>query len=132
MGRTPTGFSRNAPLLAAIEQDPLLSRLIMIAEPWDVGPGGYQLGQFPARWQEWNDRYRDDVRRFWRGEQNMAGAFATRIAGSSDVFGGANRPPSASINFLAAHDGFTLRDAVTYACQEQLRQWRGQSRRQFP
>ena len=115
MGRTPTGFSPHAPLLAAIEQDPTLSRLIMIAEPWDVGPGGYQLGRFPARWQEWNDHYRDDVRRFWRGEQGLAGGFATRIAGSSDVFGDGRRPPSASINFIAAHDGFTLRDAVTHA-----------------
>ena len=115
MGRTPTGFSTGAPLLAAIEQDPLLSRLIMIAEPWDVGPGGYQLGRFPARWQEWNDRYRDEVRRFWRGEPHAAGGFATRIAGSSDIFGGAERPPSASINFVAAHDGFTLADAVTFA-----------------
>jgi glycogen operon protein len=120
MGRTPSGFSANAPLLAAIEQDPLLSRLIMIAEPWDVGPGGYRLGQFPARWQEWNDRYRDEVRRFWAGEPHAAGAFATRIAGSSDVFGGAHRPPSASINFLAAHDGFTLRDAVTFAGKNNL------------
>jgi glycogen operon protein len=117
MGRTPSGFSANAPLLAAIEQDPLLSRLIMIAEPWDVGPGGYRLGQFPARWQEWNDRYRDEVRRFWAGEPHAAGAFATRIAGSSDIFGGAHRPPSASINFLAAHDGFTLSDAVTFAAK---------------
>lgn len=115
MGRTLTGFSPQAPLLAAIEQDPTLSRLIMIAEPWDVGPGGYQLGRFPPRWQEWNDRYRDDVRRFWRGEQGLAGGFATRIAGSSDVFGDGSRPPSAGINFIAAHDGFTLRDAVTYA-----------------
>ena len=115
MGRTPSGFSAGAPLLAAIEQDPLLSRLIMIAEPWDVGPGGYQLGGFPARWQEWNDRYRDEVRRFWRGEPHAAGSFATRIAGSSDIFGGAERPPSASINFVAAHDGFTLADAVTFA-----------------
>jgi glycogen debranching enzyme len=115
MGRTATGFSRHAPLLAAIEQDPLLSRLIMIAEPWDVGPGGYQLGQLPARWLEWNDRYRDEVRRFWRMDHGAAGAFATRITGSSDIFGGGHRPPSAGINFLAAHDGFTLRDAVTYA-----------------
>jgi glycogen debranching enzyme len=115
MGRTPTGFSPHAPLLAAIEQDPLLSRLIMIAEPWDVGPGGYQLGGFPARWQEWNDRYRDDVRRFWRGDAGLSGALATRIAGSSDIFGGAHRSPSAGINFLAAHDGFTLSDAVTFA-----------------
>ena len=117
MGRTPAGFTKAAPLLAAIEQDPLLSRLCMIAEPWDVGPGGYQLGQFPARWQEWNDRYRDEVRRFWAGEPSAAGAFATRIAGSSDIFGSSHRPPSAGINFVAAHDGFTLRDAVTYAAK---------------
>ena len=115
-----TGFSRNAPLLAAIEQDPLLSRLVMIAEPWDVGPGGYQLGQFPARWLEWNDRYRDEVRRFWRGEPHAAGAFATRIAGSSDIFGGGHRRPSAGVNFLAAHDGFTLGDAVVYARKNNL------------
>ncbi|WP_421692876.1 glycogen debranching protein GlgX [Aestuariivirga sp.] len=115
MGRTAEGFSRHAPLLSAIEQDPLLSRLIMIAEPWDVGPGGYRLGQFPARWQEWNDRYRDEVRRFWAGEPGLAGAFATRIAGSSDIFGGQHRPPSSSINFVAAHDGFTLRDTVTHS-----------------
>ena len=117
MGRLPEGFSPHAPLLSAIEQDPLLSRLTMIAEPWDVGPGGYQLGRFPARWQEWNDRYRDEVRRFWRGDPHMTGGFATRIAGSSDIFGGGHRPPSAGINFMAAHDGFTLGDAVTYAAK---------------
>jgi glycogen operon protein len=117
MGRTAPGFSPHAPLLSAIEQDPLLSRLIMIAEPWDVGPGGYQLGNFPARWQEWNDRYRDEVRRFWRGDAHIAGSFATRIAGSSDLFGGRHRPPSTGINFLAAHDGFTLQDAVTFAAK---------------
>ena len=114
MGRTASGFSPHAPLLAAIEQDPLLSRLIMIAEPWDVGPGGYQLGNFPPRWQEWNDRYRDEVRHFWRGDAHMAGAFATRLAGSSDIFSQRHRRPSASINFVAAHDGFSLRDSVTY------------------
>jgi glycogen operon protein len=113
MGRTATGFDPEAPLLAAIEQDPLLRGRAMIAEPWDVGPGGYQLGRFPARWQEWNDRYKDDVRRFWRGDAGAAGAFATRLAGSSDVFD-ASRGPWASINYIAAHDGFTLRDAVTY------------------
>ena len=78
MGRTDEGFSNDAPLLAAIEQDPLLSKLTMIAEPWDVGPGGYRLGQFPARWHEWNDHYRDDVRCFWRGDKvrsrNLGGA----------------------------------------------------------
>ena len=115
LGRTASGFSPQAPLLSAIDQDPLLSRLIMIAEPWDVGPGGYQLGRFPARWQEWNDRYRDEVRRFWRGEAHIAGDFATRIAGSSDIFATGHRPPSAGINFVAAHDGFTLQDAVRFA-----------------
>ena len=114
LGRTEQGYSPDAPLLAAISQDPLLSNLIMIAEPWDVGPGGYQLGQFPASWLEWNDRYRDDMRRFWRGDAGSIGAFATRLAGSSDVFA-ARRRPSSSINYAAAHDGFTLRDLVIYA-----------------
>ena len=118
MGRTTQGFSTAAPLLAAIEQDPLLSGLTMIAEPWDVGPGGYRLGQFPPRWLEWNDRYRDEVRRFWRGDPHAAGDFATRIAGSSDIFETGKRPPSSGINFVAAHDGFTLKDAVTFATKQ--------------
>ncbi len=113
LGRVAHGFDTNAPLFAAIEQDPLLSRLIMIAEPWDVGPGGYRLGGFPARWHEWNDRYRDEVRQFWRGDAHGAGALATRVSGSSDIFA-PYRSPSAGINYLAAHDGFTLKDAVTY------------------
>ena len=116
MGRMETGYDVNAPLLAAIEQDPLLSRSIMIAEPWDIGPGGYRLGRFPARWLEWNDHYRDDVRNFWNGRGNV-GTLATRLAGSSDVFA-PNRRPSSSVNYLAAHDGFTLRDALTYAVKD--------------
>ena len=116
MGRMETGYDVNAPLLAAIEQDPLLSQRVMIAEPWDVGPGGYRLGGFPARWLEWNDHYRDDVRNFWNGRGNI-GALATRLAGSSDVFA-PNRRPSSSVNYLAAHDGFTLRDALTYAVKD--------------
>jgi len=116
MGRTAEGFTPDAPLLGAIAQDPVLSKLIMIAEPWDVGAGGYRLGQFPAGWGEWNDHYRDDVRRFWRGDQGMTGSLATRLAGSSDVFGPARRP-SSSVNFLSAHDGFTLKDSVTYAAK---------------
>ncbi|MFT3988826.1 glycogen debranching protein GlgX [Aestuariivirga sp.] len=116
MGRTAEGFTPDAPLLGAIAQDPVLSKLIMIAEPWDVGPGGYRLGQFPAAWGEWNDHYRDDVRRFWRGDQGMIGGLATRLAGSSDVFGSTRRP-SCSVNFLSAHDGFTLKDSVTYAAK---------------
>ena len=104
------GFDPRAPIFAAIAADPLLSTRIMIAEPWDIGPGGYQLGQFPDTWLEWNDRYRDDVRRFWRGDGD-AGTLATRIAGSSDVFRGAG---TRTVNFVAAHDGFTLADMVAY------------------
>ncbi len=113
LGRTAEGFEPQAPVLAAIAADPQLSRLAMIAEPWDLGPGGYQLGRFPRGWREWNDRYRDDVRRFWRGDDDTLGALATRIAGSADFFDG--RAPSASINFIAAHDGFTLTDLVAYS-----------------
>jgi glycogen operon protein len=112
LGRRDDGFTRDAPLFAAVEADPVLSQLTMIAEPWDVGLGGYQLGHFPARWSEWNDRFRDDVRRFWRGDTGTLGTLATRISGSADVF--ATRRPSASVNFIAAHDGFALADLVAY------------------
>ncbi|PZU91489.1 MAG: glycogen debranching enzyme GlgX [Chelatococcus sp.] len=117
MGRTDTGFSPDAPLFAAMLQDAELSQAILIAEPWDIGPGGYRLGQFPAPFAEWNGRYRDDVRRFWRGDAGMAGALATRLAGSSDLFAARHRGPGASIDFLAAHDGFTLADLVSYAAK---------------
>ena len=110
MARGP-GFDPRAPIFAEIAADPLLADRVMIAEPWDIGPGGYQLGAFPKHWLEWNDRYRDDVRRFWRGD-GAAGALATRIAGSDDVFGGGD---TRTVNFLAAHDGFTLADTVSYA-----------------
>jgi glycogen debranching enzyme len=113
MGREPLGFRKEAPLLAAIAAHPILSSRIMIAEPWDIGPGGYQLGNFPAAWHEWNDKYRDDVRRFWRGDQWSANALATRLTGSSDVMS-SKAGPSRSINFISAHDGFTLKDVVTY------------------
>jgi glycogen operon protein len=103
------GFDPLAPIFAELAAEPLLADRVMIAEPWDIGPGGYQLGNFPPNWLEWNDRYRDDVRRFWRGT-GTAGALATRIAGSSDLFANDCR----SINFLAAHDGFTLADTVAY------------------
>jgi glycogen operon protein len=115
LGRTLDGFSSEAPLIRAIRADPLLGDLIVIAEPWDIGPNGYQLGSFPTGWQEWNDRFRDDVRRFWRGDRDAIGALATRLAGSSDIFRRRGRSPSASVNFVAAHDGFTLRDLVSYA-----------------
>ncbi len=114
LGRRTDGFDPAAPLLSAISQDPELRRLKLIAEPWDPGPGGYQLGAFPHGWGEWNDRFRDDVRRFWRGDGHMAGALGTRLAGSDDVFR-AKRRPSRSINYVAAHDGFTLADLVAYA-----------------
>ncbi|HEX4366600.1 MAG TPA: glycogen debranching protein GlgX [Rhodopila sp.] len=112
LGRRDSGFDPHAPFLSAVEQDPVLSRCVMIAEPWDIGPGGYQLGAFPPRWGEWNDRFRDAVRRFWRGDSGMLGAFTTRFAGSADVFPG--RPLTRGINFITAHDGFTLADMVSY------------------
>jgi glycogen debranching enzyme GlgX len=115
LARRETGFDPAAPLLAAAEQDPLLAGRVMIAEPWDIGPGGYQLGAFPAGWGEWNDRYRDVMRRFWCGDGGMAGAFATRLSGSADIFTGARRPLTRSINFITAHDGFTMADLVAYA-----------------
>jgi glycogen operon protein len=114
MGRRDWGFDAHAPLIEAIGQDPVLRDAKLIAEPWDVGPGGYQLGVFPQGWGEWNDRYRDAARRFWRGDGGMRGPIATRIAGSRDIF--AHAPaPSKSVNFITAHDGFTLRDLVSYA-----------------
>ncbi|MEA2741110.1 MAG: hypothetical protein QOH05_4417, partial [Acetobacteraceae bacterium] len=112
LARRDNGFDRDAPFLQAVEQDPVLSRCVMIAEPWDIGPGGYQLGAFPARWGEWNDRFRDCVRRFWRGDGGMLGEFTSRFAGSADIFRG--RPLSRGINYVTAHDGFTMGDLVAY------------------
>jgi glycogen debranching enzyme GlgX len=112
LGRRDAGFDPHAPLLLAMRQDPVLRRLTIIAEPWDVGPGGHRLGQFPPGWGEWNDRFRDDIRRFWRGDAGILGAAATRLAGSADVFAG--RPATDSVNFIAAHDGFTLADLLAF------------------
>jgi glycogen operon protein len=103
------GFDPQAPIFAEITADPWLADRVLIAEPWDIGPGGYQLGRFPDDWSEWNDLFRDDVRRFWRGDGGIA-PFVTRLCGSSDVFG----KPTRTVNFLAAHDGFTLADTVAY------------------
>jgi glycogen debranching enzyme len=111
LGRTASGFDADAPLLAAMRADPELADRVMIAEPWDIGPGGYRLGQFRPPFLEWNDRYRDDIRRFWRGDGGV-GALATRLAGSSDVFAGDAQ--TRSVNFIAAHDGMTLADLVSY------------------
>ncbi len=97
-----------------IQQDPVLSEVKLIAEPWDIGPRGYQVGNFPVLWSEWNGKYRDCVRRFWKGHGGTVGEFATRLAGSSDLFADDGRRPSASVNFITAHDGFTLRDLVSY------------------
>jgi glycogen operon protein len=97
-----------------IQQDPIISRAKLIAEPWDLGSGGYQLGGFPPLWVEWNGKYRDTVRDFWRGEVATLPDFATRLMGSSDLYSYTKRKPSASVNFITAHDGFTLNDLVSY------------------
>ncbi|MBW9086710.1 glycogen debranching protein GlgX [Rhizobium wenxiniae] len=112
VGRTAEGFDPNGETLTSILSDDLLKDRVFIAEPWDIGPGGYQLGNFPAPFLEWNDRARDDMRRYWRGDQWMTGALATRLAGSSDIFERSGQ--TRSVNFLAAHDGFTLFDLVSH------------------
>ena len=115
IGRTERGFDRRAPLLAAIGQDPVLRSVKLIAEPWDVSShDSVQLGNFPSDWAEWNLRFRDETRRFWRGDPHMAPRLASRLAGSSDVFGLRRRSPQSSVNFVTCHDGFTLADLVTY------------------
>lgn len=112
LGRGPAGFDPQAPLIREILADPLLGDRVLIAEPWDIGPDGYQLGRFPPPFLEWNDHYRDRVRRFWRGNPHALGPFATALAGSSDLYG---VHASRSVNFIAAHDGFALADVVAYA-----------------
>ncbi len=119
LGRRDAGFDAAAPLLSAIAQDPVLRDLKLIAEPWDIGPGGYQLGRFPPPWGEWNDRFRDAVRGFWRGEGGRVAELATRLAGSADLFRAHGRP-SRSINAVTTHDGFTLADLVAYAERHNL------------
>jgi glycogen operon protein len=114
LGREDNGFDRGAGFFDALRQDPVLSTVKLIAEPWDIGPGGYQLGNYPAGFGEWNDRYRDGVRRFWRGDEGLRPELAARVAGSADLFDRDHRRAWASVNFVAAHDGFTLRDLVTY------------------
>ncbi len=114
LGREAHGFDAGSGFFDAIRQDPLLSRLKLIAEPWDIGPGGYQLGHHPPGFSEWNDRFRDGVRRFWRGDDGMRPDLAARLTGSGDLFERRRRRSWASVNFLAAHDGFTLEDLVSY------------------
>lgn len=115
LGRENHGFDANGGFFDAIAQDPDLADTYLIAEPWDIGPGGYQLGRYPRRWSEWNDQFRDTVRRFWNTDTDLLHEFADRLLGSSSVFGWQRRDPAASINFITAHDGFTLRDTVSYA-----------------
>ncbi|MCU9948337.1 glycogen debranching protein GlgX [Pseudomonas sp. PDM13] len=114
LGRHPHGFDERHGFLVACRQDPVLSKLKLIAEPWDCGPGGYQVGGFPPGWVEWNDRFRDTVRAFWRGDGGQIAGLASRLTASGDLFNQRGRRPYASVNFVTAHDGFTLRDVVSY------------------
>lgn len=114
LGREPHGFDEGGGFLDSCRQDPILSQVKLIAEPWDCGPGGYQVGGFPPGWAEWNDRYRDTIRAFWRGDEGQLAELATRIMASADFFDRRGRRPFASINFVTAHDGYTLHDLVAY------------------
>lgn len=115
LARGPGGFDPGSAFLDAIRQDPVLSRVKLVAEPWDLGPGGYRLGRFPHPLLEWNDRFRDDVRRFWRGDALAAASLAKRLLGSAELFDRDGRPATSSVNFVTCHDGFTLADLVSYA-----------------
>jgi glycogen operon protein len=114
LARGPEGFNPHCSFLDALSQDPLLAETKLIAEPWDLGPGGYQLGHYGHGWSEWNDRYRDTVRRFWRGDEGVLPELATRLTASADLFDHDGRRPRSTINFVTAHDGFTLGDLVSY------------------
>jgi isoamylase len=114
LGREPHGFDEDGRFLDACRQDPALSQVKLIAEPWDCGPGGYQVGRFSPGWAEWNDRYRDTVRAYWKGEEGKLPELAARITASADIFNKRGRRPWASVNFITAHDGFTLNDLVSY------------------
>jgi isoamylase len=114
LAREPHGFDQGGGFLDSCRQDPVLSKVKLIAEPWDVGPGGYQVGQFPPGWAEWNDKYRDTLRAYWKGDEGKVPDVATRITASGDLFNRRGRKPWASVNFVTAHDGFTLNDLVSY------------------
>jgi glycogen operon protein len=114
LARVNGAYDQHAGFLDAVAQDPVLSRKKLIAEPWDTGMGGYQVGGFPPGWAEWNDRYRDTVRKFWKGDNGMLPEFTSRLSGSADIYNHQGRKPWASINFITAHDGFTLNDLVSY------------------
>jgi glycogen operon protein len=114
LARGDEAYSPFAEFFDVVRQDPVISQVKLIAEPWDLGPGGYQVGNFPIGWSEWNGKYRDTVRQFWRGDQGQVGQLASRLAGSSDLYEHSQRSPLASINFVTCHDGFTLHDLVSY------------------
>jgi len=114
LARGESGVSKFAAFFEIVHQDPIISQVKLIAEPWDIGEGGYQVGNFPVLWAEWNGRYRDSVRRFWKGDAGLVGELAYRLSGSSDLYQSTGRRPYASINFVTAHDGFTLNDLVSY------------------
>ncbi len=114
LGREPTGFDQRSGFFDAVGQDPVLQNVKLIGEPWDIGPGGYQVGGFPPGWAEWNDKYRDNVRAYWKGDEGLTRELAARVTGSGDVYDLRGRRPWASVNFLTAHDGFTLNDTVSY------------------
>jgi isoamylase len=114
LAREPYGFDEGGGFLDSCRQDPVLNQMKLIAEPWDLGPGGYQVGNFPPGWAEWNDRFRDTVRGYWRGDDGKLGDLAARVTASADLFNERGRKPFASVNFITAHDGFTLNDLVSY------------------
>ncbi|HEX3349145.1 MAG TPA: glycogen debranching protein GlgX [Acetobacteraceae bacterium] len=114
LGREPYGFDEGGGFLDSCRQDPVLSSVKLIAEPWDIGPGGYQVGQFPPSWAEWNDKFRDTTREFWKGDEHTVAAMAARLCASADLFNRRGRKPWASVNFITAHDGYTLNDLVSY------------------
>ena len=121
LARDDSGVNMSGEFMAAVQLDPVLAGVKLIAEPWDLGPGGYQTGRFPAGWSEWNDKFRNTVRGFWRGDQDLVGHLAARLTGSGDLYQTAGRTPQASVNFVTCHDGFTLHDLVSYEVKHNLR-----------
>ena len=120
LARDDSGVNLSGEFMASVRRDSVLSRVKLIAEPWDLGPGGYQTGRFPSGWSEWNDKYRNTVRSFWRGDQGRLGELATRLTGSGDMYQTPGRTPQASVNFVTCHDGFTLHDLVSYEAKHNL------------
>lgn len=114
LGREPHGFDPRGGFFDAVGQDPVLRKVKLVGEPWDIGPGGYQVGSFPPGWAEWNDKYRDTIRGFWKGENGLLRDMAARVTGSGDIYDQRGRRPWAGVNFVTAHDGFTLADLATY------------------